>query len=46
MSVQVVLNQMFQLFIIMALGYFMMKISILNEEVNKKLNYIVLSIKS
>lgn len=44
MSVQVVLNQMFQLFIIMALGYFMMKMSILNEEVNKKLNYIVLSI--
>lgn len=44
MDIMVVVNQMIQLFLIMGLGYFMMKKKILNYEVNKKLNYIILSI--
>lgn len=44
MDIRVVLNQMIQLFLIMGLGFFMMKKQILNEDVNKKLNSIVLSI--
>ena len=44
MDVMVVINQMLQLFIIIGLGYFMQKKKILNDEINSKLNYIVISI--
>lgn len=44
MDVMVVINQMIQLFMVIGLGYFMKKKKILNDEVNSKLNYIVISI--
>lgn len=44
MDITVVLNQMIQLFLMMSLGYGMMKKGVLDETVNKKLNFIVLSI--
>lgn len=44
MDLTVVINVMIQLFLVMGLGYFMMKKKILDKEVLKKLNYIVLSI--
>ncbi len=44
MDLTVVINVMVQLFLVMGLGYFMMKKSILDREILKKFNYIVLSI--
>lgn len=44
MDAMVVINQMIQLFMVIGLGYFMKKKKILNDEVNSKLNYIVISI--
>lgn len=44
MDIMVVINQMIQLFLIIGLGYFMQKKNILNDELNSKLNYIVISI--
>lgn len=44
MDIMVVINQMIQLFLVIGLGYFMQKKKILNDEVNTKLNYIVISI--
>lgn len=44
MDIMVVINQMIQLFLIIGLGYFMQKKKILNDELNTKLNFIVISI--
>lgn len=44
MDVRVVIGQMVQLFIMMAVGYVLMKIHLLDEEFNKKLNKLVLSL--
>lgn len=44
MDIMVVINQMIQLFLVIGLGYFMQKKKILNDEINAKLNYIVISI--
>lgn len=44
MDILVVINQMIQLFLIIGLGYFMQKKKILNDELNTKLNFIVISI--
>ncbi|MFQ6792424.1 AEC family transporter [Thomasclavelia sp.] len=44
MDIMVVINQMIQLFLIIGLGYFMQKKKILNDELNSKLNYIVIAI--
>ena len=44
MDIMVVINQMIQLFLVIGLGYFMQKKNILNDELNSKLNYIVISI--
>jgi hypothetical protein len=44
MDIQVVLNQMIQLFLILGLGYFLFKINILDEDFNKKLNRLILNV--
>ena len=44
MDIMVVINQMIQLFLIIGLGYFMQKKKILNDELNTKLNFIVIQL--
>lgn len=44
MDIQVVINQMIQLFLVIGLGYFLMKINILDNDFNKKLNSLLLNV--
>lgn len=44
MDIQVVFNQMIQLFLILGLGYFLYKVKILDKEVNKKINTLILNV--
>lgn len=44
MSISVVLNQMIQLFGILALGYFLNKIGIFDDFLNKKVNVLILNV--
>lgn len=44
MDVFVILMQMIQLFLVMALGYFLFKVKILDEEMNKRLTTLILSV--
>lgn len=43
-EISVLFNQLFQLFLIMCVGYFVFKVKIFNEEVNKHLNSFVINI--
>lgn len=44
MDIQVVINQMIQLFMVIGLGYLLMKIHVLDEGFNKKLNTLLLNV--
>lgn len=44
MDIQVILMQMIQLFLVIALGYFLFKINILDLDLNKKLTRLILSV--
>lgn len=44
MDIQVILMQMIQLFMVMALGYFLFKIKLLDVDLNKKLTTLLLSV--
>lgn len=44
MDIQVVINQMVQLFMVIGLGYFLMKINIMEETFNRKLNSLILNV--
>lgn len=44
MEISVVVNQMLQLFMVMGLGYFLMKINILDVAFNRKLNSLLLNV--
>lgn len=44
MDIQVILMQMIQLFLVIALGYFLFKIKILDVDLNKKLTTLLLSV--
>lgn len=44
MDIQVVINQMVQLFLVIGLGYFLMKVNILDDAFNKKLNSLLLNV--
>lgn len=44
MDVFVILMQMIQLFLVMALGYFLYKVKILDEDMNKRLTTLILSV--
>lgn len=44
MDIYVILMQMIQLFLVMALGYFLYKVKILDKEMNKRLTTLILSV--
>lgn len=44
MDIFVILMQMIQLFLVMALGYFLYKVKILDQEMNKRLTTLILSV--
>lgn len=44
MDIYVILMQMIQLFLVMALGYFLFKVKILDQEMNKRLTSLILSV--
>lgn len=44
MDIRVILMQMIQLFLVIALGYFLFKIKLLDVDLNKKLTTLLLSV--